>query len=431
MPRFFGNVASIALVFSLLPLTVPGTASADDNLIELEVVSPVPVKRNGRNGNPDAESETILMRAGGQLTFHLSADWDDILGIGPIVSPYEEIEGGASWMNVLAEPGPSMGAVVFDDPDGFWSLGCEISNPSGNCIVPNDFVDELYLSFHPDRGDLDGVFNDSGFRYEFQWPRSSELRPEFGGPAINADASDGVDYGVDDDLPGLVLISDLGVGVVTTRNQPVFDPAGSDDLNPDFYVPVVPAKRRNLAGFLSSVGYEIRDNRGRVGITATMVTPRHLFTDVILRDACLGLIDFQNARCEGGAMQVSMFREPRRTNYTLRAFVVATPDVYSIPDDFNVVPNSHPDIIEDICGPDDDSLPDGIVDSHDATCMGYTVISNEVEINFSQVFINTVSVTEARFDEGTDVFIDFDNNGAFAPPGAIQPGGGGGGVRRF
>ena len=65
-----------------------------------------------------------------------------------ILDPWEQSERpGVGYTNKQAEVGPSKGAIVFEDPDGYWSLGCDICLPGQSY----DLVDEVYLPFNPDQ----------------------------------------------------------------------------------------------------------------------------------------------------------------------------------------------------------------------------------------------------------------------------------------
>ena len=76
----------------------------------------------------------------------------------------------------------------------------------------------------------------------------------------------------DDDLPGLVVLSEKGIGLV---------------LDPDFNPPAVPMLR-NLAGLVSSVSYELSDWTRRTTITAHFNVPRGALAPFVKIDNCVG-----------------------------------------------------------------------------------------------------------------------------------------------
>jgi hypothetical protein len=220
--------------------------------VKLDLVSP------SRADKPD-EPLSVQFRAGWPLTFKITVEDEDMEGVGTMfwnndaISSFPEIK--------------SAGALVLEDPDGCWAWGGE--GPLGVCWPP----DETFITFYPDRGDLHGLADDTGDFIQHDVLRNPAFRPAFGGPSIygelpgesNQTIIDGVGWGADDDIPNLVILSNVGGGIVLKDEN--WDPDYVPGV-PGFWDPVVPAQARNTAGFMSSVGYwelpPCRSNRPRV-----------------------------------------------------------------------------------------------------------------------------------------------------------------------
>ena len=388
-------------------------------LVVLEQLSPLP---------GDGSSTSIQFRAGWPLIFRASVSDDDILGLGRIYG-----EQGFEIQNWQFPEVGQGGAVVFTDPDGIWSFS--IPPPSAN--------DERVLDFYPDHGDSTGVTEDiAGAPFAQDPARRFQLRPEFGGPLpqqtvdgtmVQTVIQDGVQFGSDDDFPGLVILSNVGVGVVmeTLANG---------------WVPVMPRQARNLAGLTNSVGYELSDVQGRTSITAMMIVPRFLFSRIRLRDDCVGTVTFNTdgepESCDGASIQrvEGGPQEPLQpsgsideSQVELRAFVVEPI--------WNSVANrlDYLDVVVDVDG-------NGQLTAADAEAMGWRVLSNEIVFNFRQIgsdvstgqinanaslaFCNGLARPRDIRQAGADFQADLDGNGfGFALNAAICPGGGSGVTR--
>ncbi len=375
-------------IFAIVTIWVAVPCSAgrhrSDVPIKLQVVSPEQ-KSKGRES-------PVQFRGGWPLTFRLVIREKDMLGIG------------IPWLH--AEVGtydfPSTctgGMVIFDDPDGCFSPQCvEVPDLCG--CEEDHLFDETILEFHPDPGDLPRVDDRSqdGCMQGNSLVRS--LLSEdgaVGGPELVDPAFDGIGYGADEDLPGLVILADTGVGVV------------GDAVVGDGWIWPVPTQARNLAGFLSSVAYELNDARGRTTITATMIVPEALFSrrrlvDHCVDDGCTGepLQEFEDGFGDPEPLDTS------NPNYEsvaeIRAFVVHS--MRDHPDH----PSAYPDRIIDENG-------DGVVDADDAVLMGYELLSNEVVITVRQIG-NIVGFQKHCMpgpNDGTDIWFDLDENGSGYP----------------
>ncbi len=388
-------------------------------VVALEQLSPLP---------GDGSTQSIQFRAGWPLIFRVSVADEDMLGLGRVYG-----EQGFEIQNWQFPEVGQGGAIVFTDPDGIWSFS--VPPPSPN--------DERILDFYPDPGDSTGMLEDvAGAPFAQDPARRFALRPEFGGPlpqqapdgtAVQPVIMDGVQFGSDDDFPGLVILSNIGVGIVMESLA-------------DGWVPVLPRQARNLAGFTNAVGYELSDSAGRTSITAMMVVPRFLFSHIRLRDDCVGTVTFNSfdepESCDGQAIQrvdggpVTPLEPASSIDESLvelRAFVVEPR--------WNSVTNrlDYLDVVTDM---DDD----GQLTAADAQAAGWRVLSNEIVYSFRQIGSNVstgqinpfaaVSFCNGRArprdlrESGADLQYDLDGNGyAFALNAVICPGAGSGVTR--
>lgn len=421
------------LTVVVLSVIVPTTALEPTAIKPPKVLPPISLQFVG------AKQDAVFREtaSGWPVTLRLSSNGE--LGIGtPRLPPYfprfQEV-----------------GYLIFADPDNCFSFGIDAT-----CGVR----DETYVEFTPDL-DRAGMPNPHGnadrlialttsggggsptvLTFDFDTHLNEKLVPygplvggvsdtlekrcssvlKFAGVACASDGdcpvgstcreipveADGYGYGADDDLPGLVLLSDTGVGIVLNQN---FNPGRI-------------RQARNLAGLLSSVAYDLREGSHRPTILAHMNVPpgltytlrdsfnqpiptpmpRGLFTPVVLADRCVGDPnicpgDDHLFRIDGGPV-VSMtdnelFAFLNQRVVTLRAFVVN---------------GTAPSILSDLSG-------DGVIGAKDADLAGYRIISNEETIRVVGFYDNNFEVLPMLYD--------FDGNGdarglLVAPGGAGQ-----------
>jgi hypothetical protein len=343
------------------------------------------------------------------------------------------------------------GFLIFDDPDGClnppapsWQL-----QPSLECGVPetlppdwdwDDYTppesDEIYMEFWPDvdmAGSMDhsgnadrraDLLDSAGSRGpEFQiWdagvcdPGTDDADCIRMGPPTGGEISDGFGFGADDDIPGLVVIAEYGVGRV-------FD-------EPDFELSD-PVGAVNLAGLVNSVAYDLSDlhkesskTKGAKGKPTVTITeqarvwahinmPHGVVRHLLQYDACTGTVTWQPPdntspdscdgndlwRIDGGPVEEPPIIFGRgdaasvalleADSYTLRVFLVA-----------GQAPNRLID--------EDD---DGDVDSADAVAAGYILLSNEDSITLLQLS------QQLCWGGGSGVLAwDLDGNGAVDVP---------------
>ena len=246
------------------------------------------------------DDQPLLDERGWELLLELTVKDEDVLGfwIEPNFANREQTN--------------DMGYLVFDDPDGCFSLFNRIA-PSicidlyGPDIMEDPSLaprDETYIEFDPDidqpgvpdfqgNPDLRDLLTDSeGSGSPFFAANiggSSVLVPV--GPYTGIDKDDGYGFGVDDDLPGLVLLLNAGPGIA----YPIVEAAVMGFTQPE------PLVLRNLAGLVTSVSYELSDyktfpGRGRKSGTTIEVSkfmislhvPANLVRNILAIDNCVG-----------------------------------------------------------------------------------------------------------------------------------------------
>ena len=296
--------------------------------------------------------------------------------------------------------------IVFADPDGCFSLA-----KGATCDE-----DETYLEFTPgvnlpdyeqqavddrnparlgDRPTLMGCGGNVGTPIaclndtEYSIGPFVGAVPDGGSPcgAAGGEGCDNYGYGASPNLPGLVILSDAGVGLV-------WDPVSF----------VVDRQRaRNLAGFVNSVAWTVNERLGwrSSSVTAHMNVPVGLFTPVVRLDpgwpAEGGLKTGRWYSIDGGPTT----EDPNSLLSTVLTDKIITLRVF-------VVSGHAPAEITDGDG-------DYMVTAKDAAIMGLKVLSDEV------VFRLRTLHQQADYEQG--VLFDFDGNG-IGP--IVAPGGSGG-----
>ena len=315
------------------------------------------------------------------------------------------------------------GFIIFNDPDGcmnppvpYWQV-----QPSPECGVPDPLPDdwdwdawvppasdEAHMEFWPDI-DMAGVEDNTGNEDrqsdlldsagsrgpEFQKWDADACTPGTGdadcirmGPQTGGEIVDGFGFGADDDIPGLVVIAEYGVGRV-------FD-------EPDFEL-TDPVAAVNLAGLVNSVTYDLSDlhkenikNKGKPTVIITEQSrvwahinmPGGVVRNLIQYDACTGTVTYQDPpydedvafcdgdnlwRIDGGPTEVPFETYGRgdaasiallnSTTFTIKVFLLD---------------GQAPNRLFDEDG-------DGDVDSADAVAAGYELLSNEDSISLLQL----------------------------------------------
>ena len=284
-----------------------------------------------------------------------------------------------------------------------------------------------------------------------------------GGRTLRSGVVDGIGYGANDDLPGFVLLSNVGVGLALTPGlaavHPI-DPVGgrpyvlppspfppASTCNPNCvgleipfdsqnWVATETTQARNLAGLMTSTAYELDDQNRRTTITTSMVVPKYLFAPTILADQNIdtsvpslgdGCPARQTIRIDGGPLECSSGDLSQLgTELQLRAFLVE---------------GSAPPLWNDCNGdgiPSADDAECNFYYDHDGFARPYTVLSNEIVITVNQLApVPVFGGSNVCFDQddpwGTSsianvTFVDFEGND---PAKRGQCPGGSGKIRRF
>ncbi|MCP4046753.1 MAG: hypothetical protein GY732_12295 [Gammaproteobacteria bacterium] len=418
------NTAKIFAVCLCATLLLPALAIADDDdkkskkskkthyPIDLEIISPLPPKSK-KSGKPK-KSKMIEFHSGWPLTFKLSTNDKHLLGTFVPGS-------GTGSANLYPEAG-TRAWLIFDDTDDCLYLeGLALNGLTEPCSDQTG-AGEVFLGFTADIDfpylvDLDPGGDHGHLRSHGRPDLRAELAarypdngPEWGGPALSeqtvtvpgpitpgSDAGealpgilDGVGYGPNDDLPGLVVISNTGVGIVydplefegNCDTMGGYEPCDFDRCDPDGvcenikpplgilqnWERAIPEARHNLSGLMGTVGYELNDQERQTTITTSLLVPRYLFTHLEARDQCYDSDsdcyrdDNLANRIDAGPVNYPGI-DPSTSIVELRAFVIN---------------GTAPSTIEDCNG-------DGAVTSADVTCEGYKLISNEVVLEFVQI----------------------------------------------
>jgi hypothetical protein len=163
--------------------------------------------------------------------------------------------------NGLIPPLGDKAWIVWADPDNNFSFAC----------TPNPFVqcpptDETYLEFTPGLTSQ-GTTGEQGQQiFHYDWATHGNTKSAFIGPHTGG-------YGRSSSIPGLVILSDTGVG---------------REFIPDAARGIAQTGRaRNLAGFVDSVAWDMNDRMpflARTSVTAQMNVPNGLFTPITFVD---------------------------------------------------------------------------------------------------------------------------------------------------
>ncbi len=188
-----------------------------------------------------------------------------------------------------------------------------------------------------------------------------ELRPVgafTGGTAASTfDFEDCYGLASDDDVPGLVLMANVGPLRVFDEN---FDIEGS--------------RIRNFAGMLNSVTIELYDLFGGSSIMAFLRVPDFLLEPITLVDRSLTdpNVDLMTRRDSGPVQSFTFDPPPTNKTEEIAAILATYPDVYVMVRAV-VVEGEAPDFIDDLDG-------NGRYTARDVEMAGYVLLSNEATL---------------------------------------------------
>jgi hypothetical protein len=314
-------------------------------------------------------------------------------------------------------------AIVLTDPDGCLDMRhfpiVNAGQPYESCNGP----DELFLEFTTERFDtfdlLDGntgnfqqrerLVDDafvSGALLNKPYLRNTAgnivpvPRPQTGGALL-----DGYGFGADDDLPGLVVMSNRGAARV-------FD----EDFDR------VPRVIRNMGGFVNGVSQELRTRRGGSALTASMQIVAGMFEPIALFDLDVDAADIDYLRrVDSGRVRAFQFLAPPQSSDDILRDITSSYSPYRIDVTIAIVEGIAPTFIED-------KNRDGRFSAADLRRMGYRVLSNEVRLKLVVEFdlAITETVSGRTCPPPSLIYRDLDGNGR---DGAINCSGSGGAAR--
>lgn len=314
-------------------------------------------------------------------------------------------------------------AIVLTDPDGCLDMRhfpiINAGHPYQDCIGP----DETFLEFTTERFDtfdladantgnfqqrerlVDEAFV-SGALLNKPYLRNTAgnivavPRPQTGGTLL-----DGYGFGPDDDLPGLVIMSNRGAARAFDEN---FDR--------------VPRVIRNMGGFINSVSQELRTSRGGSALVATTQVVAGMFEPIALFDLDVDAdgVDYLR-RLESGKVEAFQFIAPPANNDVVLRDITSSYSPFEIELTVVIVEGIAPTFIEDKNG-------DGRYTAADLKIMGYRVLSNQARLNLVVEFdlAITETITGRTCPPPSLIYRDLDGNGR---DGAINCSGSGGAAR--
>jgi hypothetical protein len=225
-------------------------------------------------------------------------------------------------------------------------------------------------------------------------------RPMTGGALL-----DGYGFGPDDDIPGLVLMANLGAARVFDEN---------------FNRPTRVV--RNLAGFSTSVAQELLTRRNGSALTISMHVPAGVFEPIAMFDLDVEApgVDYLR-RVESGPVRSFTFGTPPATQDALLFELTASYSPYLLEVRAVIVEGVAPTFIED-------ANRDGRFTAADLTKMGFRVLSNEAELRNTVDFdlVVTQTLSGRTCPPASLLYVDLDGNGR---DGAINCQGSGGAAR--
>ncbi len=316
-------------------------------------------------------------------------------------------------------------AIVFENPDGCidmrhfpiiragtpYELGCGGPDESfieftterfdnfdvadgqtGNFQVREQLVDDAFAA---------GALLDKPYLVNTAGSIVPVPRPQTGG-----DLLDGFGYGPDDDLPGLVIMSNLGAARVFDEN---FDaPSGG----------VI----RNMGGFINSVSQELLTKRGGSAVTAWMQVIAGMMEPIALVDLDVDAADADFLRrLESGPVESFQFGTPPQSEDDVLFEVASSYSPFELELRVVLVEGVAPTFIQD-------TNRDGRFTAWDLRRMGYKILSNEARLRLVQDFdvVVTQTVSGRTCPPPSLIYRDLDGNGL---DGAISCSGSGGATR--
>jgi hypothetical protein len=315
-------------------------------------------------------------------------------------------------------------AIVFADPDGCLDMRnfpiIRFGIPYQDCAGP----DESFIEFTTERFDSFDVVDSNTGNFQVRDRLIDDafapgtllnkpyLRNTAGSivavprPQTGGALKDGFGYGPDDDLPGLVVMANLGAARVFDEN---FDRTQGRVI-------------RNMGGFINSVSQELLTKRGGSAVTAWMQVIAGMFEPIALFDLDVDAagVDYLR-RLESGPVKGFQFIAPPRNDDEVLFDITSTYGPFELDLRVVLVEGVAPTFIHDMDH-------DGRFTAADLRKMGFTVLSNEARLRFVQDFdlLVTETTTGRTCPPPSLIYRDLDGNGR---DGAISCSGTGGAAR--
>jgi hypothetical protein len=315
-------------------------------------------------------------------------------------------------------------AIVFDDPDGCIDMRhfpiIRAGTPYEDCSGP----DESFIEFTTERFDnfdvpdaqtgnfqvrerlvddafVPGTLLNKPYLRNTAGSIVAVPRPQTGGTLL-----DGFGYGPDDDLPGLVVMSNLGAARAFDENFDAF-PGG-----------VI----RNMSGFINSVSQELLTKRGGSAITAWMQMIAGMVEPIALVDLDVetASVDYLR-RLDSGPVRAFKFRTPPQNEDDILFEISSSYSPFELELSVVLVEGVAPTFIRD-------ENRDGRFTATDLRRMGFKILSNDARLRLIQDFdvVVTQTVSGRTCPPPSLIYSDLDGNGL---DGAITCSGTGGATR--
>ena len=315
-------------------------------------------------------------------------------------------------------------AIVFDDPDGCIDMRhfpiIRAGTPYEDCSGP----DESFIEFTTERFDnfdvpdaqtgnfqvrerlvddafVPGTLLNKPYLRNTAGSIVAVPRPQTGGTLL-----DGFGYGPDDDLPGLVVMSNLGAARAFDENFDAF-PGG-----------VI----RNMSGFINSVSQELLTKRGGSAITAWMQMIAGMVEPIALVDLDVetASVDYLR-RLDSGPVRAFKFRTPPQNEDDILFEISSSYSPFELELSVVLVEGVAPTFIHD-------ENRDGRFTATDLRRMGFKILSNDARLRLIQDFdvVVTQTVSGRTCPPPSLIYSDLDGNGL---DGAITCSGTGGATR--
>ncbi len=351
---------------------------------------------------PKANKSGLLLESGWNLGFRLStSDW-----VGYLDTKRRFTSGHFE-------------ALILADPDDCLDLSdiAPGAEPFDNtCSGP----DETYVKFRSDRNDerelvdnmdecrpdqavtlqdtpLAEVLSGVGFANSNKVYLTGPFGDSAAGVRTGAQTPDCYGYGVDDDLPGLVVMIDIGGARFYDLD---FNPIPSPDSGE--------ARRiKNSAGLLSNVGSEFSDKNGVTSIVAHMRVERGVLEPIAVYDVDLDNPNYDAARrVDGGPIEfLNLGYAPNNLSDAFNLVKTTMLDEYIVSVRAVLVAGTAPAVIEDMDG-------NGKFTAADVELMGYTLLSNQAHKKLRLMQRETIEVTSDLDCPAAEAVFEADLDGA-------------------